>query len=114
LLATANQSVTDLTADRDGLTAQLALVITSDVHNVVVVQRDQLLTRVTELEQTAKTAGQQAADIVSNVAVPPVSAESAGANDNRTVAEIRSEFDAEINSAKRKKLWAELSAAMNR
>lgn len=114
LLSTANQSVSDLTSERDGLRQQLEGVITAEVHNAILLQRDQLQTRVTELEATAQTAGQQAAEIVAGVAVPPVSTdEPAGSGTGaRTVAEMRAEFDAESDPAKRKALWAYLSAAM--
>lgn len=101
----------DALAERDNLQAQLGGVITAEAHQAVVAERDDLQQRVTDLEAASQTAGQQAAEIVASVAVPPVASEQPGAQ-AKTVAEIRAAFDAERDPKKRAALWAELKAAM--
>lgn len=80
-LTSANETSSGLQSQIEALTQQLAGtgMVTSDVHQGVVAERDRLQARVTELETTARTAGQQAADIVASVAVPPVAQEPAAA-----------------------------------
>lgn len=119
-LSEANQTVATLTAERDSLAAQLAGVITPEAHAEVVTARDNAIAqvatleaRVTELEAAQVSAGQQAAEIVAAVAVPPVGKEAEGGSAKQTVTEIRARFDAETDPHKRAAIWSELKAALN-
>lgn len=118
-VADLNSSLSTITIERDALLKQIAGVITPDAHAAVVLERDNALgevgtlrARVTELEATAATAGRQAADIVSSVAVPPVAADAGSQAPIQTAEEIRAEFDAEHDPKKRAAIWSRLQAAM--
>jgi hypothetical protein len=111
-LATAQERITTL-ENADPIVPEG--MIAAEVHNAVVAQRDQLSTRVTELEATAQTAGQRAADIVSSVSVAPIAPEVPGEQPAaQTAAELRQKFDAETDPKKKAAIWKDLSAAMNR
>ncbi len=120
-LQAAQAQISDLTSQLNTANQNLEGVITAEAHQAIVQERDnltaqvgQLQAQVAQLQGEQQSAGEQAADIVSSLGVPPVPPEKPGQKEGKTAAELKAEYDAITDPKAKADFWAQHSKSILR